>query len=120
MEDCGLKSYQDIREPEEPEYEMPMDEPHRVALLKVYVAEFFSDVMDVQSDTKASLWFDWMPDKVMVYTTTGSAWHHSGPIEMIAEANLDEIYESSIEHIFDELHESLWDWRDKKLGVDNG
>lgn len=120
MEDCGLRSYQDIQEPEDSVYEAPMDEPHRVELLKVYLTEFFSDVLDVQSDTGESIWFDWMPDKVMVYTTTGGTWHSSGPIEMIADASLDEIYQSSIEHIFDELHEALWDWRDNKLGVNNG
>jgi len=118
MRDCGLKDYRSI---EEPEYvEAVLDPYQQRTFLNEYLVDFFREVLEVQQDTGAQLWFDWVPDRVLVYSTKVSSWHTTGAIDLIVDASFEDRYTlSSLDSKIDELYDSLHSWREKKLEVKN-
>ena len=119
MKDCGLKSYQDIQEPEY--MEGILDDFEKRVYLDEYTVDFFKEVLDIQAETGVQLWFDWMPYKIMVYTVKDGSWHSSGVLETIIDETFDGEYtNSSMEKQFDEMYLKIRLWRDKKLEVKNG
>lgn len=115
MEDCGLKSYQDIVEPEFPEPEL--DRIEREKVCDENAVEIFRSVLEIQRETGDALWFDWTPEcKITVYVPgKGGGWHAGGGIHIVVDAEIDGKTMTEIDRQFDEIWDALDRWRDKRL-----
>lgn len=91
MNDIGLKSYQDIREPEyETDDRLPPDEwrLERDNCLQM----IFSHVLAMQRELEVQLFFDWSPhvDAINIFTYNEDAtWHSGGDNNIIYIVNID-------------------------------
>lgn len=115
MKDIGLRSYQDIVEPE---YNEPaLDYNERQNLCHKMAVEFFREMLEAQEACGAQLWFDWTPEnKIMVYEPAdGTGMHSGGGISVIIDEDLDGETESEIEKKYDDILGILDRWRDRKL-----
>lgn len=113
MDNIGLRSYQDI---EEPEYVEPQPTAHEMKeLFRSNAVELFQEVLEAQEETGEHIWFDYVPDEVMVYTTVEGAWHNSRPIEMIVDVDLDDLTPKTFDDEIVRMFADLGNWVDKTM-----
>lgn len=113
MDNIGLRSYQDIEEPEYVE-PMPTDTEMR-SLFRSSAVELFQEVLEAQEETGEHIWFDYVPDEVMVYTAAEGAWHNSRPIEMIVNVNLDDLTPATFDDEIVRMFADLGNWVDRTM-----
>ena len=107
--DIGLRSYQDI---EAPPFEdaIPTDKQMQT-LFRENAVDLFREVLESIDETGETIWFDYVPDEIMVYTTSKT----TKRMDMIIDISLAKLAPKTFDDTMIQMFADLGNWVDRTI-----